>query len=69
MIGIRTEPKTSHLSPAAVASRREQIITLLSAASDGTPLHENGWPMRYAVRRFAWHVLDHAREIEDKSDA
>lgn len=68
MIGIKNHPKTSDLSPAAVETRREQIIRLLSAASDGAPLRENGWPMRYAVRRFAWHVLDHAWEIEDKSD-
>jgi hypothetical protein len=27
----------------------------------------NGWPPRYAARRIAWHVLDHAWEIEDKS--
>ncbi|HZN15431.1 MAG TPA: hypothetical protein VFB78_14260 [Acidimicrobiales bacterium] len=26
------------------------------------------WPPRYAARRIAWHVLDHAWEIEDKSD-
>jgi hypothetical protein len=25
------------------------------------------WPVRYAARRIAWHVLDHAWEIEDKS--
>jgi hypothetical protein len=25
------------------------------------------WPIRYAVRRIAWHVIDHAWEIEDKS--
>lgn len=66
-IGIRTDPKTSDLSPVAVASRREQVIRLLSAGSDGSPLIEKGWPTRYAVRRFAWHVLDHAWEIEDKS--
>ena len=28
---------------------------------------ERGWPVRYAVRRIAWHVLDHAWEIEDRS--
>jgi hypothetical protein len=27
-----------------------------------------GWSARYALRRLAWHVLDHAWEIEDKSD-
>jgi hypothetical protein len=25
------------------------------------------WPWRYAARRVAWHALDHAWEIEDKS--
>jgi hypothetical protein len=25
------------------------------------------WPPRYAARRVAWHVLDHAWEIEDRS--
>ncbi|HSH21767.1 MAG TPA: hypothetical protein VK992_04005 [Candidatus Caenarcaniphilales bacterium] len=27
------------------------------------------WPPRYAVRRAAWHALDHAWEIEDRSIA
>jgi len=26
------------------------------------------WPARYVLRRMAWHVLDHAWEIEDRSD-
>jgi len=26
------------------------------------------WPARYGIRRAAWHVLDHAWEIEDRSD-
>jgi len=69
MLGIRDDPKTSDLSPAAVTRRRERVIEVLSAASDGAPLIEKGWPTRYAVRRFAWHVLDHAWEIEDKSDS
>ena len=24
------------------------------------------WPMSYAARRIAWHVLDHAWEMEDR---
>jgi hypothetical protein len=27
------------------------------------------WPARYAIRRSAWHALDHAWEIEDRSGA
>lgn len=26
------------------------------------------WPRRYAVRRVAWHALDHAWEIEDRTE-
>ncbi len=25
------------------------------------------WPARYAIRRSAWHALDHAWEIEDRA--
>lgn len=25
------------------------------------------WPLRYGIRRTAWHVLDHAWELEDKT--
>ncbi|HEX9977438.1 MAG TPA: hypothetical protein VGB41_02310 [Acidimicrobiia bacterium] len=25
------------------------------------------WPSRYAIRRAAWHVLDHAWELEDRT--
>lgn len=29
---------------------------------------EGKWPPRYAARRIAWHVLDHAWEMQDRSD-
>ena len=31
------------------------------------PLPEAKWPAPYAARRIAWHALDHAWEIEDRS--
>jgi hypothetical protein len=43
----------------------EQRAVLLDAVRAGAP--DGAWPVRYAVRRFAWHVLDHAWEVEDKS--
>jgi len=67
-IGITQDPKTADLSPAAVARRRERIVEVLSKSSTGSALNGRRWPTRYAVRRFAWHVLDHVWEIEDKSD-
>jgi hypothetical protein len=43
----------------------EQREVLLGALR-GAPSHA-GWSTRLALRRMAWHVLDHAWEIEDKS--
>jgi hypothetical protein len=51
---------------AAVAALREEVLAALRAAS-GEPPARWGWPPRYAAIRMAWHVLDHAWEIEDKS--
>jgi len=47
---------------------RSEILDAVRSARDATPVKDNGWPPRYAVRRIAWHVIDHAWEIEDKSD-
>jgi hypothetical protein len=48
-------------------ARRREIVDLVVTGSDGNPVREKGWPLRYAVRRIAWHVLDHVWEIEDRS--
>jgi hypothetical protein len=50
-----------------LAASRAAIVEVLAAPSEGSPLAAKGWPPRYAARRIAWHVLDHAWEIEDKS--
>jgi hypothetical protein len=50
----------------AIKALREDIVDVLRAARSGDPLRENGWPPRYAARRIAWHVLDHAWEMEDR---
>ena len=47
---------------------RAAIIDAIASARAGAPLVPKGWPVRYAARRIAWHVLDHAWEIEDKSE-
>jgi hypothetical protein len=51
----------------AVSAFRRAVRDRFREESDGGPLTEKGWPARYAVRRFAWHVLDHAWEIQDRS--
>jgi hypothetical protein len=52
-------------------TRREVLMALAYAATHAMP--EKGprggarWKPRYFVRRAAWHILDHAWEIEDRS--
>ncbi len=47
---------------------RDAILDAVSTSAGKTLLLDKGWPPRYAVRRMAWHVLDHAWEIEDRSE-
>lgn len=47
---------------------RAEMLEALRAPSDGSPLAGKKWSARYAAHRVAWHALDHAWEIEDRSD-
>lgn len=51
---------------AAIEAMRDDILAALAAESDGGPVVPKGWPARYTARRFIWHVLDHAWEMEDR---
>jgi hypothetical protein len=55
-LGVRVPPRTPW---------PEQRAAFTAALRAGAP--DATWPVPYAVRRFAWHVLDHAWEVEDKS--
>jgi hypothetical protein len=47
---------------------RPAVLEALRSAAEPGPFRERGWTPRYAARRITWHVLDHAWEIEDRSD-
>jgi hypothetical protein len=67
MMGIRhSEPGIGDVD--AIRALRDAITDALRNARSGAPLREKGWPPRYAARRIAWHVIDHAWEIEDRSE-
>jgi hypothetical protein len=55
-LGRRVPPRTPWDEQRAVVTE-----ALLADSPEGS------WPSRYSLRRLAWHVLDHAWEIEDKS--
>jgi hypothetical protein len=65
-LGLRM-PVPAASDSAAVKAFRRAMLEALATPSKGSPLVEKGWPQRYAARRIAWHALDHAWEIEDKS--
>jgi hypothetical protein len=47
---------------------RAAILDVLRQPSDGSPLAGRRWTARYAAHRIAWHALDHAWEMEDRSE-
>ena len=53
---------------AAIDLMRSAILDVLREPSDGSPLAGRRWTARYAASRIAWHALDHAWEMEDRSD-
>jgi hypothetical protein len=60
-IGVRLE-EASRSDTTVAAANRAVLIGALKTPTAGVK-----WPPRYAARRIAWHVLDHAWEIEDRS--
>lgn len=66
-IGLRLhEPDPGDVG--AVAAIRAAIADVLARPTDGGPIPGGRWPARYAARRIAWHILDHAWEIEDRAE-
>jgi hypothetical protein len=64
-LGVK-HPQPELGDTAAVKALRDDIVDALRGSSDGSPLAPKGWPPRYAARRVAWHVLDHAWEMQDR---
>jgi hypothetical protein len=62
-IGIRLSQPALH-DALAIAAHRSAILDALRSSKRAVG---KGWPTRYAARRIAWHALDHAWEIEDRS--
>ena len=62
-IGVRLKQPDAK-DKAAINAFRKAILE-----SFGHPNREEKWPVSYCARRLAWHALDHAWEIEDRSSA
>jgi hypothetical protein len=60
-IGLKT-PQPERGDTKAIKAFRAAILEALRGPSAGLK-----WPPQYMIRRMAWHALDHAWEIEDRS--
>jgi hypothetical protein len=65
-LGVRTPPFDSADRDTALA-HREAVLRELAEPAPREADATSGWPVRYVVRRMAWHILDHAWEMEDKT--
>jgi hypothetical protein len=65
-LGLRLKPPAPG-DRRGIAEFRATLLDVLGKPSDGKAPVERGWPQRYAARRIAWHALDHAWEIQDRS--
>jgi hypothetical protein len=70
-LGARA-PKAAGDRPVGTNDARVAMLAALRAVALGLPVAEPSrvktlWTPRYFVRRAAWHVLDHAWEIEDRA--
>lgn len=66
--GVITKPRHE---PVTMSDVRAAFLQALHDRAGGKPMKtgrrtKKVWPPRYAVRRSAWHALDHAWEIGDK---
>ncbi len=72
LIGGRFTPAKGQSAAKAMPEQREVIVEALTASARGAPpAHprrvDRYWTARYFVRRSAWHALDHAWELEDRT--
>ena len=67
MLGLKL-PGPDLSSDGELAAHRAALLQGLRLADTTFVDRGKGWPMRYATRRLAWHVMDHAWEMEDRSE-
>lgn len=70
-LGSRAPAASDRPAAERLAAIRTAFIDALTAIANGEPVPmpsrtQKLWSPRYAVRRTAWHVLDHAWELQDR---
>ena len=70
MVGHVVDAETSYFRKVGIKDGgRDAFLEALRAARQPQPeLTTKSWPWRYTARRVAWHALDHAWEMQDRSE-
>jgi hypothetical protein len=68
-LGVKLKQQPAIDAVAAIEGQRKAIAAVVGAPSSGSPVVPNGWTTRYAARRIAWHVLEHAWEMQDRAES
>jgi len=64
-VGIRT-PLDARLDPNALRAHRESFCAAIREFNAIGPAAGKWWTVQFLIRRCAWHMLDHAWEMEDR---
>lgn len=68
MVAHVADSERAYFRKVGVRGDRQDFLAALRAARRPAPeLATRSWPWRYAARRVAWHALDHAWEMQDRS--
>ncbi len=65
-LGVRV-PQPSGGDRVAIRAMREALLAVVRGDRTGQPARAGGWTPRFGARRLAWHALDHAWEMQDRS--
>lgn len=63
-LGVKT-PKGGMDTPEGLQAHRDAVCDAIRDINRADASQAR-WPLRYFIRRAAWHVMDHAWEMEDK---
>jgi hypothetical protein len=64
-VGLRI-PEGSALTPNGLVAHREAYVAAMHAYNRGEGKRMQSWTLPFLIRHSAYHVMDHAWEMEDK---
>jgi hypothetical protein len=64
-LGLRI-PQEAALSPEGLAAHRKSYVATMRVYNAGEGKRMRSWTLPFLIRHSAFHVMDHAWEMEDK---